>query len=58
MRVMIGLAVATGLPWEYWQRQDDEVVATALDILERARGKGRPTPQGGDTMQRAPLMSG
>lgn len=56
MRVMIGLAVATGLPWEYWARQDDECVATALDILSRARGKGSPAP--GEAHERAPQMSG
>jgi hypothetical protein len=56
MRVMIGLAVATGLPWEYWARQDDEVVSTALDILSRARGKGAGTPS--EAHERAPQMSG
>lgn len=56
MRVMIGLAVATGLPWEYWGRQDDDVVATALDILARANGKGRAEPS--QAHERAPMMSG
>lgn len=56
MRVMIGLSIATGLPWEYWARQDDEVVATALDILNRARGKGASGPRA--THERAPLMRG
>lgn len=39
MRVAIGLSIATGLPWQYWERQTDEVIATALDVLERAHGK-------------------
>lgn len=56
MRVMIGLSVATGLPWEYWADQDDEVVSTVLDILERARGKGPGSP--GEAHERAPMMSG
>lgn len=46
MYVMIGLSVATGLPWEYFERQSDQVVATYLDLFERARGgKGK---RGGD----------
>lgn len=59
MRVAIGLSVATGLPWQYFEWQDDEIVATYLDILNRARGKGagKGAP-GGTTMGRAPQMSG
>jgi len=55
MRVMIGLSVATGLPWEYWAEQDDQVVATALDILKRARGKAKGNALDGATQ---PTMSG
>lgn len=51
MRVAIGLSIATGLPWQYWADQDDEVVATALDILERARSsKKRPTDDADSAM--------
>lgn len=57
MRVMIGLSVATGLPWEYWARQDDEVIATALDILDRARG-GKGSGKPSEAHERAPQMSG
>jgi hypothetical protein len=57
MRVMIGLSVATGLPWEYWARQDDEVVSTALDILARAHG-GKPGGTPGEAHERAPMMRG
>jgi hypothetical protein len=56
MRVMIGLSVATGLPWQYFELQTDEVNATYLDILERARGKGSATPD--QAHERAPQMSG
>lgn len=55
MRVMIGLSVATGLPWQYWARQDDRVVSTALDILKRARGSKRASQ---DDDERKPMMSG
>ena len=60
MRVMIGLSVATGLPWEYWADQDDAVVATALDILRKARGgKARGSaPNETPSAGRAPQMSG
>lgn len=54
---MIGLAVSTGLPWEYWADQDDEVVATALDILSRARG-GKATRAPAEAHEHAPKMSG
>ena len=47
MYVAVGLSVATGLPWEYWSRQDDRVVATAVDILKQARG-GRSEARPGD----------
>lgn len=57
MRVMIGLSVTTGLPWQYWARQDDRVVATALDILRKARGTSRGTAPN-EAMARAPKMSG
>lgn len=55
MRVMIGLSLASGLPWQYWARQDDEVVATALDILARARGGRAANPSGA---HQGPKMSG
>lgn len=56
MRVMIGLSVSTGLPWQYFERQDDEVIATYLDILARARGRKAGTP--GEANKAAPQMSG
>jgi hypothetical protein len=59
MRVMIGLSVATGLPWQYFERQDDVIIATYLDILRRARGKpGKGSSDGATAMARAPQMSG
>jgi hypothetical protein len=57
MRVMIGLSVSTGLPWQYFDRQDDEVIATYLDILRRARGKMKGSAPN-ETPGRAPQMSG
>lgn len=56
MRVMIGLSVSTGLPWQYWADQDDQVVATALDILRKARGKTKG--EQGSGMAKPPRMSG
>lgn len=60
MRVMVGLSVATGLPWEYFGRQDDQVVSTYLDILKKARGGKRAAGAGepAGAMTRAPKMSG
>ena len=52
MHVMIGLSIATGLPWEYFAEQDDQIVSTYLDVLKRARSGG--AGQG----KRAAQMSG
>lgn len=63
MYVAVGLSVRTGLPWEYWARQDDRVNATALDILKQAHG-GRSDARPGDNPEPAlrpgdfPVMSG
>lgn len=43
MSVMIALSLRSGLPWEYWARQDDRVIATAAAIVENAsKGDRRP----------------
>lgn len=56
MRNMIGLSVTMGMPWEYFASQDDEVIATYLDILERASKRGKSSS--GEAHQAAPRMSG
>lgn len=57
MHVMIGLSVATGLPWQYWARQDDRVVATALGILSKA-SKARRGARADGPAEPQPMMSG
>lgn len=52
MYAMVGLSLATGMPWEYFADQDDRIVATYLDILKRSRGTA------GKGGQRAAQMSG
>jgi hypothetical protein len=54
------LSVATGLPHEYFGRQDDEIVATYLDILKQAHGgKGRgPRDEAPEGASSARQMSG
>ena len=55
---MVGLMVSTGLPWQYWERQDEEIIATALEVIRRMNGgKGKSTNSSG-RFANGPQMSG
>jgi len=38
---MVELAVATSIPVDQWRREDDQTLATVLDVLDRQAERAR-----------------